>query len=117
MRASIGFTAIAVLLLVVAGVLGLTQLAIARHNPCRIYGDMPTGARFSDSRAGVVETWSLWPLGSTCYWPRADGNGMVESHVGSVGPTLSTYGFVAGGIVAAGLAVRASRRDEDRGVA
>lgn len=104
---------LAVVLVAMAGFLGVIELAIARHNPCGIYGDPPAGARVSEANSAVIESVSFWPLGSVCDWPRKDGEeGSVHSYVGSYPATVTVYGLLAGGVAAAAgsLAVRTTAR-------
>ena len=103
----------AILLFVLAGGMTVFELAVARHNPCRLYGPAPDEALVSE-RDLPEESPSLWPIGSVCEWTRADRQGTVLSHVGSYPVTVTIYTVTALGIglIVAGIVSSRPRRRE-----
>jgi hypothetical protein len=107
------FAGAAIAFFALAMCLAGAQIAVARHNTCRLYAPAPPGALWAEEHFDdVVASTSYWPLGDVCDWPRADGRpGSVQSRQGSYPLTVFTYAVAAAGIGSGTAAVILMRRN------
>lgn len=103
---------VGVLVVAIGLYLGVMQYGAASKNPCSRYGPAPAGAVLSESSDRVTEHRSLWPIGSTCDWQRADGRGTVRSYHGDFAWSATTYAAIGGGLALMVVGVRRPRRDQ-----
>ncbi len=71
---------------------------------CITSGPFHPGAVVSEGDI-VVGGFSWWPLGRSCEWDRADGNGRLSAQSGSFPASAITYTLIAGGTLGAAASV------------
>lgn len=82
--------------------LGLGQLALGNYQgstyKCLVEGPFASLAEVSERADVVIGRPSVLPLGRSCEWKRADGNGTITTYSGSWPHTVATSVLVVGGI-------------------